>query len=111
MTDDNDRRYDERREAAGPHGRVGNVDHAFWQDAMEAEIDRESFLIYSGYTIKAHPDGRVLVTKGGVNVMPGATWFRSMVDARAGVDILEAVEGDGQRFWHLMRALQWAKGE
>ena len=40
MVDDNDRRYDERREEAGPHGRVGPVDHAYWNEQME--MDREA---------------------------------------------------------------------
>jgi hypothetical protein len=106
--DDNDRRYDERREEAGQAGPHA-VLHGYWADQVMRE---GSFIQYAGYTINApNHDGKVIVTKGGVNVMPAATWFPTMVDARAGIDVLEAVEGDGRRFRHLLRALQWAKGE
>lgn len=71
-----------------------------------------SHMEYAGYRIPEPNDqGKVIVTRNGTNPMPGATWFRTQEDAKAGVDILEAVGRDGQRFWHLMRALQWAKGE
>lgn len=105
--DDNDRRYEERREEAGEAGPHA-VLHGYWADPVrEASVVR-----YAGYRINApNHDGKIIVTKDGVNVMPAATWFRSREDARAAIDMLEAVEGDSRRFWHLLRALQWAKGE
>lgn len=69
-----------------------------------------SHIEYAGYVIKPpNRDGKVIVTKDGANIMPGATWFRNADDAHAAIDILEAVGGDGQKFWHLLRALQWAR--
>ena len=42
---------------------------------------------------------------GGVNIMPGATWFRTREDAMQAIDIYRVVDGDSQKFWHLMRAI------
>ncbi len=64
MVDDNDRRYDERREAAGPRGRVGNVDHAFWQEQMK--MDRITTVRVICMECKA-----ILGMKDGVSVPAG----------------------------------------
>lgn len=43
----------------------------------------------------------VCTADGFINVMPGATWFRSIEDARKGVDVLLEVGG-----WHALRGKQ-----
>lgn len=46
-----------------------------------------------------------VVTDGGiVNVMPGATWFRSIPDALRAIQVLEDVKGDGKLFWEVLAA-------
>ncbi len=77
----------------------------------ERAMVHEHELEYAGYRVHARKPEGFLVVKNGTNPMPGATWFRTERDAQMGIDVLEAVGGDGKRFWHLMRALQWAKGE
>jgi hypothetical protein len=53
------------------------------------------------------------VSKGGCNIMPGATWFRTIPDARHGVKMLELAKGSANLFWLLMgnagRRLQTAR--
>lgn len=39
-----------------------------------------------------------VVVKDGCNVMPGATWFQTVRDAKRACDILDRV-GDTPRFW------------
>lgn len=72
---------------------------------------------YKGYTIRPKLDmgstpwlidgneyrRGYIVTRDGVQVMPGATWFHSVLEARVAIDILIDVKGDGPAFWHLMR--------
>jgi len=43
--------------------------------------------------------------EGGCNIAPGATYFKSREDALQAIDILKVVDGDGQKFWHLLRAI------
>jgi hypothetical protein len=38
-----------------------------------------------------------------VNVMPGATWFRTIADAFHGIDCLERSGGSAAEFWRLIR--------
>jgi hypothetical protein len=48
-----------------------------------------------------------IVSNGGItNVMPGATWFQSIIEARVAVDILTSVGGNSQLFWLKLRGLQ-----
>lgn len=70
---------------------------------------------YKGYTIRPKLDmgstpwlsngndyrRGYIVTRNGVQVMPGAAWFSSVIEARVAVDILIQVDGDGSAFWNL----------
>lgn len=75
--------------------------------------NREGFMVYDGW----------IVTKGGCNAMPGATWFRSEARAKHGVDCLLLAGGqpsgfdstgkyyrnpnyDNKKFWELVRQPQ-----
>ena len=40
-----------------------------------------------------------VVTKGGCNAMPGATWFLSVEDATQAIDTFIDVDGDADKFW------------
>lgn len=80
------------------------------EDEMRSRFERGSHS-YKGYEIKAKRDyadvlaydrgfylrDGFVVTKGIVNVMPGAVWFNNLDAARNAIDILDAVgEAD---FW------------
>jgi len=63
--------------------------------------------IYSGYNVCSED--------GWIDVMPGAIWFMTLVDAMNGIDCLIEAGGTprapyqkdddvGQRFWKLMKA-------
>jgi hypothetical protein len=43
-----------------------------------------------------------VVTRDGGNCMPGATWFRTVADAFAGIRALEET-GGGDAFWRRLR--------
>lgn len=52
-----------------------------------------------------------LVTDGGIcNVMPGATWFRTIKDAKHAIDVLIAVRGNVDMFWEIMQPFQETPG-
>ena len=42
-----------------------------------------------------------IVTRNKVQVMPGAAWFTSIIEARAAIDILIEAREDGPTFWRL----------
>ena len=42
----------------------------------------------------------------GTNVMPGAVYFDSEGAALQAIDVYRVVDGDGAKFWHLLRAIQ-----
>lgn len=44
-----------------------------------------------------------VVTKDGVNVMPGAAWFRTVEEALDGIAAYIVADGNGDKFWALMR--------
>jgi hypothetical protein len=73
-------------------------------------INREkpvtSHIEYAGFTIRESRDGKFIVTENGANIMPGATYGRTEEEALQLVDVLLAVDRDGQKFWHLLRAIQ-----
>ncbi|MFS0841306.1 hypothetical protein [Paenibacillus sp. 1P03SA] len=70
---------------------------------------------YKGYTIKPKLDfGKLhwivrgndirrgyVVTDGIVNVMPGATWFCSTIEARVAIETLIEAKETGSDFWEL----------
>lgn len=42
----------------------------------------------------------------GCNIAPGATFFPSRGEALRAIDILRVVDGDAQKFWHLLKAIK-----
>ena len=70
----------------------------------------QSYTSYAGLFVvdsTEHP-GCFIVSDAperGCNMAPGATYFESREDALQAIDILKVVDGDGQKFWHLMRAI------
>ena len=84
------------------------------------ELGLNDFSEWCGYIIKrkqdfpSHQKDRVgyVVTKGGCNVMPGATWFETVPGAHKGIAALELAKRiapqpdgdgcDGQVFWMLI---------
>lgn len=52
-----------------------------------------------------------VIVKDGCNAMPGATWAHNLAEAHQMIDVLEAVGGDGQKFWHLLRAINAVEPE
>jgi hypothetical protein len=44
-----------------------------------------------------------VVVKGGSNVMPGATWFRTIESAKHAIDVFIDVDGDAHKFWTRLR--------
>jgi len=65
-----------------------------------------------GYFIKGRyvKEGWI-VTDGNCNVMPGATWFQTIKDARHAIDIFIAVRGDATMFWEIMQPFQFTPGD
>lgn len=71
---------------------------------------------YAGFTIResdhcgAAPGAHgFAVSKGGINPLPGATYGSSLESAYQLIDVLMATDENvdhGQRFWHLLRAIQ-----
>lgn len=66
----------------------------------------DTHIEYAGLTIKEGHDGKWYVTENGANILPGATYGTSEEQALQLADVLLAVDRDGQRFWHLLRAIQ-----
>ena len=87
------------------------------------EVEVSTKTVWCGYTVEPKRDfgnqphlidGKwvsegFVVTKGGVNVMPGATWFRTVEDALDGIAAYIVVDGDGDKFWALMRLAKVGK--
>jgi len=47
-----------------------------------------------------------VVTNGVCNVMPGATWAHSIIEAKVMIDILIEANGNSARFWEILREPQ-----
>jgi hypothetical protein len=45
-----------------------------------------------------------VVTDGACNIMPGATWFRSISEAMEAIEVYCGVHGDADEFWCAIRA-------
>lgn len=56
-------------------------------------------VIQRGYVVT--PEGQALV-----NVMPGATWFESVIEAKVAIDVLIEANETGKDFWTLLRERQ-----
>lgn len=61
---------------------------------------------YAGYTIKEGREGAWLLLKDGANVMPAAAGPLTRDDCFMAADVLKVIDGDGQKFWHLWRAIR-----
>lgn len=62
---------------------------------------------YAGLFVREKSDGSFVVTDQlGANVMPGATYFATEEAALQAIDVFKVVDGDGPKFWHLLRAVQ-----
>ena len=71
---------------------------------------------YRGYTIQPKLDFGVdstetgfVVVQSGCNAMPGATWFKSVPEAKSAIDILIRVKGDAVRFWEIMQPFEYGR--
>lgn len=45
-----------------------------------------------------------VVTDGFCNIMPGATWFRTVEEAMGAIRIFDEVGGDAAAFWQRIKA-------
>lgn len=70
-----------------------------------------SWIEYSGYTIRETLDGQWLITKDGANVMPGGASGLTKADCYMAADLLVAVDGDAPKFWGLWRAIRGMDGQ
>lgn len=52
-----------------------------------------------------------IVTDGSCNVMPGATWFETVDEAKHAIDVLLAVKGDSDMFWEIMQPFRYTPGD
>jgi hypothetical protein len=52
-----------------------------------------------------------VVTDGTCNIMPGATWFQTVPQAKHAIDTLIAVQGDADMFWEIMHPFKHTPGE
>ena len=81
---------------------------------------------YRGYEIEPKLDfglhgyldskGKVIrkgwvVYRNGCNVMPGATWFFTVPEAKHGIDIYIRVRGSAPKFWEIMQPFPYKVGQ
>ena len=80
---------------------------------------------YKGHTVQPKLDftrdgywvhGKIIthgwvVCKDGYNVMPGATWFESIREAKEALNVLLRVECDAKRFWEAMQPKRYKLGQ
>jgi hypothetical protein len=72
-------------------------------EAMKYRIQRKQDFGPMGFWIGGEWVRRgFVVTSGGANVMPGATWFRSIAEAMDAIAVLEKT-GNGPAFWTELR--------
>lgn len=48
-----------------------------------------------------------VVVKDFCNIMPGATWFVSIIAARKAIDLLLRVKGNARKFWEAMQPFSY----
>lgn len=48
-----------------------------------------------------------VVTDGSCNIMPGATWFQTVLEAKRGIDIFISVKGNADRFWEVIQPFEF----
>lgn len=99
--------------------RMTDEEYALWAgDGYKAE--------YAGFWIKPkkdfgsgfwdaptrrHVKEGWVICKDGCNAMPGATWAHNLAEAHQMIDAFMAVDCDGQKFWHLLRAINAVEPE
>jgi hypothetical protein len=59
-------------------------------------------------------DGKVIkkgwvVVKDCCNIMPGATWFASVSEAKNAIDVLLKVKGNARHFWEIMQPFKYKR--
>lgn len=73
---------------------------------------------YAGFKVQPKLDmprfassthGWVVTQPGKGNVMPGATWAKSINEALQLIDVYIVVDGDANKFWHMLKAIQRSK--
>lgn len=95
-------------------------------DAEYEQWERGDTTEYAGFYVKPKRDfgsgfwdsktqrhvkeGWVIV-KDSCNAMPGATWAHTKAEASQMIDVFMAVGEDGQKFWHLLRAINAVEPE
>ena len=59
----------------------------------------------NGFWISGHwVKSGFIVTDGFCNIMPGATWFRSIADAMNALEVFIEVGGNAAKFWTTIRS-------
>lgn len=69
-------------------------------------IAKRDFGRYAHHNVNTYRKGYVITNDNGCNVMPGAAWAASVIEAKVMVDTLIEAEGDGALFWEILRAKQ-----
>jgi hypothetical protein len=70
---------------------------------MEKEIEYRGFFIKPKTDFGNTENEGYIVVQNGVNVLAGATWGKSISDAKMMVDCHIEANGDADRFWQLVR--------
>lgn len=68
-------------------------------------IPQPSMVQWHGFTIKQHPEhpeGFIVLDHQGSNCMPGATWFKTIKDAKKGIAAFRLSQSTGGGFWDFM---------
>lgn len=55
--------------------------------------------------------GFVVIDNLCCNIMPGATWFETIEEAKHAIDVLIAVRGDSDMFWEIMQPFKHTPGD
>lgn len=77
------------------------IDYRGYKIVPKMDFGGKSWLI-NGNTIQRG----YIVVRGGINIMPGATWFTSVIEAKAGIDCLIESGKTNRGFWELFREKQ-----
>lgn len=101
----------------------GSLFNAYGDPVINGPVERASrrstetatITAYAGYFVHNHTtdEPRFIVSrdpKGHTNDAPGATYFATREDALQAIDVLNVVDGDGPKFWHLWRAVRKGQG-
>lgn len=68
-------------------------------------VPKRDFGSYPYSNVNTYRKGYVVV-KNGVNVIAGASWASSVIEAKAMIDSHIKADGDGDLFWKIHRAKQ-----